>query len=200
MKILQCPNCHGIVVSEVNVMSNRELLKCSNCGYTDYMYTFGFAEGRKNLDFCHGRMMEVITAIRSIIDEGIDNYSTNELIYDINKQCPFLSPIIISYLINAILDSKESSNERYNDGMFVEYIYEKVSLEKLLQYNSQISSVACLRNSMDEESNSDIRMLQARCKDLERQLRDWKKDYSLLSEKWQKLQEENESLKMRLKI
>ncbi len=200
MKILQCPNCYGIVVSEVDMMGNRELLKCSNCGYTDYMYTFGFAEGRENLSFEHGRMMEVITAIRSIIDEGIDKYTPNELIYDINKQCPFLSPIIISYLINAILDSKESSNERYNDGMFVEYIYEKVSLEELLQHDSQISSLACHINSMEEESNGEIRILKTRCKELERELKNWKDDYSLLSEKWQKLQEENESLKTRLKI
>lgn len=199
MKIFQCPNCNEPVVTDVSGMTNHELLKCSSCGYTDYTYTFGFVEGRNNLGVEHNRILEVIANIRNIVErEGIDRYNVNSLIYDINAQCPALSPIMICHLINAILDSMEEDLKVWiNEAMFVEYVCEKVTIENLLQHKQ-----ICHRptNLNQTSYNSEVDVWQTRCQELKHDVDNWKTDYLKLSERYLKLKEENEFLRYKSKL
>lgn len=199
MKLFQCPNCHGPVVIDVSGMANNELLKCSSCGYTDYTYTFGFAEGRNNLGIEHERILEVMTIIRNIVErEGIDNYNVNSLISDINVQCPALSPVMICHLINSILDSMEENVKTWaNETMFVEYICEEVTIEQLLEHEHM-----CYKPIISNQTiyNNEVDVMQTKCQELKHEVDKWKSDYLKLSGLYQKVKEENEFLRYKLNI
>lgn len=199
MKIFQCPNCHEPVVIDMSGMTNNELLKCSNCGYTDYTYTFGFTEGRNNLSIGHERILEIITTIRNIVQrEGIGTYNINSLIYDIYAQCPVLSPVMICHLINAILDSMEENVKVWtNETMFVEYVCEEVAIEQLLQHEQTCYKPTILGQTI---YNNEVNFWQTKCQELKHEVDNWKTDYQKLSDLYLKMKEENEFLRYKLKL
>jgi len=164
MKVFTCPNCHKAVVTSIEGMANKTLLRCIHCGYSDYAYAFGF-KTRRSLD--HVNVKEIIDAIHEIFFDGhVEEYKPEDLVEDLYNCQRMIDHLTVCEIINATIDNfaKRDMKSLPNPLKFVEVKPNTVSIDVLLQqigkYIPQEVEPSSAPNTNDMES------LRQRCIDL----------------------------------
>ena len=203
MKIMRCPNCQGIVVINTMDKNMQKVVKCCHCGFSDYAYVFNLSPKRHSnktpREMSVGDVIETVNQQLNNVD--LSSINVNQLIYDLNSRCKEFSPLVICKLINALLEHYEKNNESLvNEILFVKYEADSISLDDIYQklkdlQATSISKIWLEDSSSDETQDTDIQILKNELQSRLHEIDTWVKEYDLLLEKYQKVKEENETLK-----
>jgi len=181
----------------------HKVVKCCHCGFSDFVYVFNLSpQKHSNMSPREMSVGDVIeTVSQQLRDVDLSSVNVNQFIYDLNSRCKEFSPIIICKLINALLEHSETYNESFvNETLFVKYEADSISLDDIykklkdLQATS-LSKILLEDSSSDETQDTDIQILKNELQSRLHEIDTWVKEYDLLLEKYQKVKEENETLK-----
>lgn len=204
MIITICPNCQHSIVFNPSDRNPQRLFTCCHCGFSDYAYVFMLKH--KHLLSCRKtNEMSVADVIRIIdlqlTEQNITSIDINRFIYDLHNRCKYLSPIIISMLINSVLEfhNKEHKSSA-NSTLFMKYEYEHISLETIYDKLKDIESTYLLNKQSNvpdgyKDPSTDIQFLRSELQVKEEEIDSWIKEYEHLMKKYEDVKVENETLK-----
>lgn len=205
MKIMRCPNCQGIVV--INTMDKymQKVVKCCHCGFSDYAYVFNLSPKRHSnktpREMSVGDVIETVSQQLNDVDHDLSSVNVNQFIYDLNSRCKEFSPFVICKLINALLEHSEYNDESLvNEILFVKYEADSISLDDIYKKLKDLQATSLSKiwledSSSDETQDTNIQILKNELQSRLHEIDTWVKEYDLLLEKYQKVKEENETLK-----
>lgn len=203
MRILRCPNCQGIVVINTMDKNMQKVVKCCHCGFSDYAYVFNLSPKRHSnktpREMSVGDVIETVS--QQLKDVDLSSVNVNQFIYDLNSRCKEFSPFVICKLINALLEHSENNTESLvNEILFVKYEADSISLDDIYQklkdlQATSLSKILLEDSSSDETQVTDIQIIKNELQLRLHEIDTWVKEYDLLLEKYQKVKEENETLK-----
>ena len=205
MKIMRCPNCQGIVV--INTMDKymQKVVKCCHCGFSDYAYVFNLSPKRHSnktpREMSVGDVIETVSQQLNDVDHDLSSVNVNQFIYDLNSRCKEFSPFVICKLINALLEHSENNDESLvNEILFVKYEADSISLDDIYKKLKDLQATSLSKiwledSSSDETQDTNIQILKNELQSRLHEIDTWVKEYDLLLEKYQKVKEENETLK-----
>ena len=204
MIITICPNCQHTIVFNPSDRSPQQLFTCSHCGFSDYAYVFmlrhKYAFSRRRIN--EMSVADVIKIIdQQITEQNINSIDINKFIYDLHNRCKYLSPVILSMLINSVLEfhNKEQMSSA-NGTLFMKYEYEHISLDKIYEKLKEIESTYLLKKQSKvsdgyEDCSTDIQFLRRELKGKAEEIDSWIKEYEHLMAKYENIKAENETLK-----
>lgn len=204
MKILRCPYCQGAVVINSLSKNLQEVITCIHCGFSDYAYIFNLSKKQFSPHNTPEKLTvaDVIQALKQQLDNNDLSYvNIEEFIFDLHRRCNEFSPLLICKLINTLLEYSEiEQNTSKNEMLFVKYEPEKVSLHDIYEKMKDFQESFLARTSKEnpscvESSSTDIQKLRKEIQLRQRDIDSWIGEYNLLLEKYQKVIEENETLK-----
>ena len=207
MKILRCPYCQGAVVINSLSKNLQEVITCIHCGFSDYAYIFNLSKKQFSPHNTPEKLTvaDVIQALKQQLDNNDLSYvNIEEFIFDLHRRCNEFSPLLICKLINTLLEYSEiEQNTSKNETLFVKYEPEKVSLHDIYEKMKDFQESFLARTSKEnpscvESSSTDIQKLRKEIQQRQRDIDSWIGEYNLLLEKFQKVTEENETLKFLL--
>lgn len=198
MKVFTCPSCHKAVVTSIDGMANKTLLRCVHCGYSDYAYAFGFKTPRS---FDHANVKEIVETIHEIVFSGhLRDFKPEELVEDLHARHRMLDHLTVSEIINATIDNFDERDKKSLPNLlkFVEVGSNTVSIDILLeQIRKYIPPVVETTTGAD---NNEIESLRRRCEALSKEKRAWEEDYQKLDDKLSKLEQENKDLQDKINV
>lgn len=207
MKLMRCPYCQGAVVVNSLSKNQQEVITCIHCGFSDYAYIFNLSKKHSSPYNTPGKLTvaDVIQTVKQQLDNSdLSHVNIEEFIYDLHRRCNEVSPLLICRLINTLLEYSEiEQNTSKNETLFVKYEPEKVSLydiyQKMKDFHDSFLARTSIENSFSVGSPStEIQKLRKEIQQRQRDIDSWIGEYNLLLEKFQKVTEENETLKFLL--